>query len=48
MADVPLRSDHSSRNLTFYNQHGDWFGWDYLGTVIVAGMAVAFQRRNKS
>lgn len=45
MADVPLRSEHSSRTLTFYNQHGDWFGWACVGIVIVAGIFTAFQRR---
>ena len=45
MADVPLRSDHSRRNLTFYNQHGDWFGWGCVGIVIVAALQRTFQRK---
>lgn len=45
MANVPIRPDHSSRSLTFYNQHGDWFGWGCMGMVIVAAVWAAFQRR---
>jgi apolipoprotein N-acyltransferase len=26
-ADIPLLAPGEKRELTFYNRHGDWFGW---------------------
>jgi apolipoprotein N-acyltransferase len=37
-AEIPLLADGEKRPRTFYNQHGDWFGW---GCVVIGAMMVA-------
>ncbi len=32
IVEVPLRSNHAA---TFYNRHGDWFGWSCVGIVLL-------------
>jgi apolipoprotein N-acyltransferase len=36
-AQIPLLDAGQSRTPTFYNQHGDWFGWGCVG---LAGVMV--------
>ena len=44
IARVPLLPGGHTRPPTFYNQHGDWFGW---GCVAVAGGFAAWQLRRR-
>jgi len=44
VADIPLLSDGQSNALTFYNRHGDWFGW---ACVMVTALAVSPRLRRK-
>jgi apolipoprotein N-acyltransferase len=44
--DLPLLPPGGKRTPTFYNQHGDWFGWACVGwTAFFLGMAVLRNRR---
>jgi apolipoprotein N-acyltransferase len=40
--ELPLREKDENRRPTFYNQHGDWFGW---ACFIMAPVFIAFSRR---
>ncbi len=37
--DVPMSMDGAGRTQTFYNRHGDWFGW----VCVVVGLLVSFR-----
>jgi apolipoprotein N-acyltransferase len=39
--DVPMSRSGEPRALTFYDRHGDWFGW----TCVVVGVLVAFRSK---
>ena len=41
-AEVPLLASGEKRPGTFYNRHGDWFGWGCVG---IAGLLVVFRRK---
>ncbi len=43
LIDVPLRADHHQ---TFYNRHGDWFGWGCVAITLLAGLMRILQRRD--
>ena len=43
IVEVPLRAGNSRR--TFYNRHGDWFGWGCLGLVLAATAAAWLRQR---
>lgn len=46
-AQIPLRSAGEARAPTFYNRHGDWFGWACLGsTVVLPVWRLAWRRAN--
>jgi apolipoprotein N-acyltransferase len=46
--EIPLRQPGEKRAPTFYNQHGDWFGWLCVGvTGILLVVKIAGQRREK-
>lgn len=34
IVEVPIAKDGSRREATFYNRHGDWFGWGCVGLTI--------------
>jgi len=34
-AEIPLRAPGEKREPTFYNQHGDWFGWGCVGLTVL-------------
>ncbi|MSU56767.1 MAG: apolipoprotein N-acyltransferase [Pedosphaera sp.] len=38
-AQIPLLAPGEKREPTFYNRHGDWFGWGCIATVAVAMLA---------
>ena len=42
--EVPLPSSATKARRTFYNRHGDWFGWTCVGISVVA-LALRFRRR---
>ncbi|MCX6904865.1 MAG: apolipoprotein N-acyltransferase [Verrucomicrobia bacterium] len=46
-AQIPLRSGNQPRPSTFYNRHGDWFGWGCVA-VVVAGLTLGWRKRKKS
>jgi apolipoprotein N-acyltransferase len=39
LAAIPLRDPAAPQVMTFYNRHGDWFGWSCVG---VSGVALAW------
>jgi apolipoprotein N-acyltransferase len=43
-AQIPLLTEGEKRSPTFYNQHGDWFGW---GCVAFAGFLLISTRRRQ-
>jgi apolipoprotein N-acyltransferase len=46
--DLPLPQPGEKRAPTFYNQHGDWFGWLCVGvTGILLGVNISGQRRRQ-
>ena len=46
--ELPLLQPGEKRTPTFYNQHGDWFGWLCVGvTGILFVVKIATQRRGK-
>jgi len=46
--EIPLRQPGEKRAPTFYNQHGDWFGWLCVGvTGILLVVKIAGQRRRQ-
>jgi apolipoprotein N-acyltransferase len=45
---LPLSQPGEKRAPTFYNQHGDWFGWSCVGvTGILFGIKISGQRRRQ-
>jgi apolipoprotein N-acyltransferase len=36
--EVPLLSPSEKSGATFYNRHGDWFGWGCVGVLVVVGI----------
>lgn len=47
IVEVPLRDGDFGRPRTFYNRHGDWFGWGCGVVTLTAIAAVWFQRRKR-
>ena len=46
--EIPLRQSGKKRAPTFYNQHGDWFGWLCVGvTGILFAVKIARQSRRQ-
>ena len=43
--DVPLRSVAASTPRTFYNRHGDWFGWGCVGVAVAMMLRQYFRIR---
>jgi Apolipoprotein N-acyltransferase len=40
---IPILAPGEKRSQTFYNQHGDWFGWACVGFACVAALVRARQ-----
>ena len=45
IVEVPLPSPETKARRTFYNRHGDWFGWSCVGLAAVAFAARLATRR---
>jgi apolipoprotein N-acyltransferase len=43
--EVPLPSPANKARRTFYNRHGDWFGWSCVGMTAIAFVFQLWQRR---
>jgi apolipoprotein N-acyltransferase len=42
--DIPLRSSAEKSSRTFYNRHGDWFGWSCVGITVLLLIRTATRR----
>ncbi len=47
IVEVPLRGASSKCRATFYNRHGDWFGWSCVGLTIAAGVWLLRRRAGR-
>ena len=47
IVEVPLRPENPTQASTFYNRHGDWFGWGCMGVVAFAWLRCFFQNKAK-
>lgn len=45
VAEIPLLAPGEKRQRTFYNQHGDWFGWSCVGVTLLSILPRLFARR---
>lgn len=45
LADIPLLSTGEKLQPTFYNQHGDWFGWGCVGITLVLSVRRFSERK---
>ena len=48
LARIPLRAAGGERSRTFYNRHGDWFGWSCVGLSALTILLQAHRRRRNS
>ena len=47
IAKIPLLPAAQKREPTFYNRHGDWFGWACVGLSLVAVVACVLQQKSQ-